>query len=196
MKTHLISSFLLALVVLSTGVKAQRIEGSFRRSTLHWNEDITITDANLAVLQNADITTSGNITINVTAASGRNVELSNTKIVCNQIVITSDDVKMSHVTLDCSGITFANTNIMMENVTINCPNITFAHTANTLTITKLAKVNGKKIVFVAPVGSSPANFSIKNNGTTELSIIGVLQRNGRDIVFAQLENFKVNIQEN
>ncbi|WP_028526297.1 hypothetical protein [Runella limosa] len=157
---------------LFTTLNAQTIQTSFKRSTLHWNEDITITDANSTVLQNSTITTTKKITI----SSPSKVDLSNTTITCNEIEIKSTD-------------------IIMDNVTIDCSTITFANTSNSLTVTKLTKINSKKVVFATPLGGS-TDFSIKNIGPAELSITGILNRNNRTLILPQSDNFKVTFQEN
>lgn len=169
MKKYLLTCLLMAGFL--TGLNAQTIQTPFKRSTLIWNEDITITDANLAVLQNSTITTTKKITI----SSPNRVDLSNTTITCNEIEIAS-------------------ANIVLDNVTIDCSTIMFDTTANSLTITKLAKINSKKVVFAQPSGGI-SNFSIKNTGPAELSITGVLTK-GRNLIFSQSDNFKITFQEN
>lgn len=192
MKNYLLTFLLMAGFL--TSLNAQTIQTPFKRSTLIWNQDMTMTDANLAVLQTAEINSKNNININLTAASNRTVDISNTKITCDQLVITSDVVKMSNVAIDCTTSTFVNTDIVLEGVTINCSNITFTNTVNAITALRVTKINSKKVVFAQPSGGI-SNFSIKNTGPAELSITGVLTK-GRNLIFSQSDNFKITFQEN
>lgn len=171
MKKYLLTCLLMAGFL--TGLNAQTIQTPFKRSTLIWNEDITITDANLAVLQNSTITTTKKITI----SSSNKVDLSNTTITCNEIEIQSVD-------------------IFMDNVTIDCSTIIFDDIATSLTITKLAKIKSKKVDFTTIAAGGKPDFLIKNTGSAELSITGNLHRNTRNLIFFQSDNFKITFQEN